>query len=304
MLFSGCSSSNFTDDMKNHPSHHHHHHHHQELSGDDQTKKPKKDTSTTDHTTTTTKSLTKTTGDGATIEVARRPRGRPPGSKNKPKPPLVITRDAEPPAAMRTHILEISTGHDIVDAIASFARRRSIGLCVLAGSGSVSNVTLRQPMQTPAAAVVLRGRFEILSLSGSMLPPSLPTIQGGVSVSLAGPQGQVIGGMVAGPLLASGTVVVVAAGFENPSFDRLPEDNDGEDTTAVNVSPGGEGCEADAQAHHHHHHHHHQHHHQHHRHEHELNAPPAESCGMAMYSSDAIWTPTPRPPPPPPPSRY
>ncbi|XP_039144491.1 AT-hook motif nuclear-localized protein 17-like [Dioscorea cayenensis subsp. rotundata] len=302
MLFSGCNNNNFTDDMKNHSSHHH-----QELSGDDQTKRSKKNTSISDL---TTKTLTKTTGDGATIEVARRPRGRPPGSKNKPKPPLIITRDSEPPpAAMRTHILEISTGHDIVDAIASFARRRSIGLCVLAGSGSVSNVTLRQPMQTPATAIVLRGRFEILSLSGSMLPPSLPTMQGGVSVSLAGPQGQVIGGMVAGPLLASGTVVVVAAGFENPTFTRLPDDNDndGDDNTAVDVSTGGEGCEADAHHHHHHHHHQHQqqhHHNQHHRHEHELNAPPAESCGMTMYGSDPIWAPTPRPPQPPPASRY
>ncbi|KAJ6930373.1 hypothetical protein NC652_014023 [Populus alba x Populus x berolinensis] len=43
--------------------------------------------------------------DGATIEVVRRPRGRPPGSKNKPKPPVIITREPEP--AMSPYILEV-----------------------------------------------------------------------------------------------------------------------------------------------------------------------------------------------------
>ncbi|PRQ30552.1 hypothetical protein RchiOBHm_Chr5g0025921 [Rosa chinensis] len=38
-----------------------------------------------------------------TSEVVRRPRGRPPGSKNKPKPPVIITRDTEP--AMSPYIL-------------------------------------------------------------------------------------------------------------------------------------------------------------------------------------------------------
>lgn len=37
-----------------------------------------------------------TVNDGESIEVARQPRGRPPESKNKPKPPIVITREPEP----------------------------------------------------------------------------------------------------------------------------------------------------------------------------------------------------------------
>ena len=82
-------------------------------------------------------------GDGATIEVVRRPRGRPPGSKNKPKPPVIITRDPEP--AMSPYILEVSGGNDVVEAIAQFSRRKNMGICVLTGSGTVANVTLRQP---------------------------------------------------------------------------------------------------------------------------------------------------------------
>ena len=45
--------------------------------------------------------------DGATIEIGRRPRGRPPGSKNKPKaqPQIIINHSSDP--AMSPHILEI-----------------------------------------------------------------------------------------------------------------------------------------------------------------------------------------------------
>ncbi|KAJ6809013.1 putative AT-hook motif nuclear-localized protein 29 [Iris pallida] len=57
---------------------------------------------------------------------SRRPRGRPAGSKNKPKPPIIITRES--PNALRSHVLEIATGADIVDAVNSFARRRQRGV--------------------------------------------------------------------------------------------------------------------------------------------------------------------------------
>ncbi|KAG6400427.1 hypothetical protein SASPL_137258 [Salvia splendens] len=73
--------------------------------------------------------------DGATIEVVRRPRGRPPGSKNKPKPPVIITRDAAEPA-MSPYVLELPGGVDIVDSTARFCRKRNIGLCLLSGSGA------------------------------------------------------------------------------------------------------------------------------------------------------------------------
>ena len=57
----------------------------------------------------------------------------------------------------------------------------------------------------------LQGRFEILSLSGSFLPMESGNIYGrtgGLSVSLAGPDGRVIGGGVAGLLMAASPVQV------------------------------------------------------------------------------------------------
>lgn len=59
----------------------------------------------------------------------------------------------------------------------------------------------------------MQGRFEILSLSGSFLPQENDGIcsrTGGLSVSLAGPDGRVIGGGVAGMLMAAGPVQVIS----------------------------------------------------------------------------------------------
>ncbi|GJN39608.1 hypothetical protein PR202_gb28737 [Eleusine coracana subsp. coracana] len=158
--------------------------------------------------------------------VARRPRGRPPGSKNKPKPPVIITRESA--NALRAHILEVAAGCDVFEALTAYARRRQRGVCVLSAAGTVANVTLRQPQSSqpggPASPAVatLHGRFEILSLAGSFLPPPAPPGATSLAAFLAGGQGQVVGGSVAGALVAAGPVVVVAASFSNVAYERLP----------------------------------------------------------------------------------
>lgn len=56
-----------------------------------------------------------------------------------------------------------------------------------------------------------QGRFEILSLSGSFMPTENQGTRsrtGGMSVSLASPDGRVVGGGVAGLLIAAGPVQV------------------------------------------------------------------------------------------------
>ncbi|KAI4318594.1 hypothetical protein MLD38_032275 [Melastoma candidum] len=168
-----------------------------------------------------------------TAPSGRRPKGRPPGSKNKPKPPIVVTR--ETPNTLRSHVLEVATGSDIVHEVNDYARRRCRGVCILSGKGVVANVTIRQPHNATAAAsgsggggsvVTLHGRFEILSLTGTALPPPAPPGANGLSIFLAGSQGQVVGGNVAGPLVASGPVVLMASSFANTMYDRLPLEGD------------------------------------------------------------------------------
>lgn len=171
------------------------------------------------------------------VEIGnRRPRGRPPGSKNKPKPPIFVTRDS--PNALRSHVMEVAGGADVAESVAQFARRRQRGVCVLSGSGSVANVTLRQPA-APGAVVALHGRFEILSLTGAFLPGPAPLGSTGLTVYLAGGQGQVVGGSVVGSLVAAGPVMVIAATFANATYERLPLEEDDEAGSGGHGGAGG-----------------------------------------------------------------
>ncbi|KAL7127715.1 hypothetical protein ABFS83_14G269900 [Erythranthe nasuta] len=215
---------------------------------------------------------------GATIEVVRRPRGRPPGSKNKAKPPVIITRDSSEPS-MSPYVLELPPGVDVIESTASFCRKRNMGLSVLNGNGVVANVTIKQPSTTPGATVTFHGRFDILSISATILPAgALPVGNGSFTISLAGPQGQVVGGHVVGPLISAGTIYLIAASFNRPSFDRLQMAVDHVDAAAIE---GGQN--------------------------HHRDSPKAvsggDSGGTPIYSyqpSDVIWAPTARQPQPPP----
>ncbi|KAF8406751.1 hypothetical protein HHK36_008843 [Tetracentron sinense] len=172
----------------------------------------------------------------AAAASSRRARGRPPGSKNKPKPPIIVTRDS--PNALRSHVLEVAAGAEIMECVSNYARRRGRGVCVLSGGGAVTNVTLRQPASPAGTIVTLHGRFEILSLSGTVLPPPAPPGAGGLTIFLAGGQGQVVGGSVVGPLIALGPVVLMAASFANAMFERLPlEEEEEEEEAPVQVQP-------------------------------------------------------------------
>ncbi|CAL9170960.1 unnamed protein product, partial [Musa hybrid cultivar] len=167
----------------------------------------------------------------------RRPRGRPPGSKNKPKPPIIVTCDS--PNSLHSHVLEVAGGADVVECVTEYARRRGRGVSVLSGSGDVVDVGLRQPGALPPGSVVttLRGRFEILSLTGTILPPPTPPGASGLTVFLAGGQGQVMGGSVVGPLVAAGPVVLNAASFANAMYERLPLEGE-EEAAAEGQQPG------------------------------------------------------------------
>lgn len=108
----------------------------------------------------------------------------------------------------------------------------------MSGTGIVTNVNLRQPA-SPGAIVTLHGRFEILSLAGSFLPPPAPPAASGLTIYLAGGQGQVVGGSVVGALMASGPVVIMAASFSNAAYERLPLEEDDQNDHSLPVPGGG-----------------------------------------------------------------
>ncbi|KAI4365331.1 hypothetical protein MLD38_021324 [Melastoma candidum] len=71
----------------------------------------------------------------------RRPRWRPPGSRNKPKHPVVVPMDT--PNVLSSHLLEVESGSDIIRAVDDYACHRGRGICILSGIGAVANVTVR-----------------------------------------------------------------------------------------------------------------------------------------------------------------
>lgn len=122
--------------------------------------------------------------------------------------------------------MEVNTGCNVFDSIATYARKCQRGICILRGTGTVINVNLRQPA-TGSAVITLYDRFEILSLWGLFLPPPAPPGATSLSIFLAGGQGQVIGGKVVGSLIAYGPVIVIASSFTNVGYERLPLDDGG-----------------------------------------------------------------------------
>ncbi|GKU88367.1 hypothetical protein SLEP1_g2643 [Rubroshorea leprosula] len=113
------------------------------------------------------------------------------------------------------HVITVNAGEDVTMKVISFSQQGPRAICILSANGVISNVTLRQP-DSSGGTLTYEGRFEILSLSGSFMPTETQGTRsrsGGMSVSLASPDGRVVGGGVAGLLVAAGPVQVVVGSF-------------------------------------------------------------------------------------------
>ncbi|WJX11583.1 hypothetical protein P8452_02179 [Trifolium repens] len=115
------------------------------------------------------------------------------------------------------HVVTVYTGEDVGGKILSFAQKSPRGgICILSANGAISKVALRQLGSSGGDILTYEGRFEILSLSGSYTVSDnsgMRTREGGLSVSLAGPDGRVIGGAVAGLLTAAGPIQIIVGSF-------------------------------------------------------------------------------------------
>ncbi|KAB2626273.1 DNA-binding protein ESCAROLA [Pyrus ussuriensis x Pyrus communis] len=141
----------------------------------------------------------------------KKSRGRPPGSSKKQQ----LDALGAPGFGFTPHVITVKAGEDVWSKIMSFSQNGPRAVCILSATGAISNVTLRQPA-TSGGTVTYEGRFEILSLSGSFLLSEIGgqrSRTGGLSVSLSGPDGRVLGGGVAGLLTAACPVQVVVGSF-------------------------------------------------------------------------------------------
>ncbi|XP_058746782.1 AT-hook motif nuclear-localized protein 15-like [Vicia villosa] len=142
---------------------------------------------------------------------AGRHMGRPSGSKNKPKPPMIIMENSI--ADMENIILEIPIGNDVVETIIDFAKRHEARIVVVNGSGLVSDVTLLLP-NSRIPAFQLDGPFNVLSLAGAYLNPDYAAF----SLQLSGSRGQVFGGVIGGKINAASDIHISASLFKRPEF--------------------------------------------------------------------------------------
>ncbi|KAF3331143.1 putative lysozyme-like protein [Carex littledalei] len=140
-------------------------------------------------------------------------RGRPLGSTNKKR--QIASPLGSAGIGFTPHVITVKAGEDVSSKIMSFSQHGPRAVCILSANGAISNVTLRQAA-TSGGTVTYEGRFEILSLSGSFLlseSGGQRSRMGGLSVSLAGPDGRVLGGGVAGLLTAASPVQVIIGSF-------------------------------------------------------------------------------------------
>ncbi|CAI9755378.1 unnamed protein product [Fraxinus pennsylvanica] len=146
---------------------------------------------------------------------------RPVGSAGKPQHPRMESESfgewvsCSVGANFTPHIITVNAGEDVTMKVISFSQQGPRAICILSANGVISSVTLRQP-DSSGGTLTYEGRFEILSLTGSFMPSETGGIRnrsGGMSVSLASPDGRVVGGGVAGLLVAASPVQIVVGSF-------------------------------------------------------------------------------------------
>ncbi|TKW33848.1 hypothetical protein SEVIR_2G266100v4 [Setaria viridis] len=177
---------------------------------------------------------TPSTAPSASPDGAKK-RGRPKGSTNKKHVPALGSAGA----GFTPHVIFVKAGEDVSAKIMSFSQHGTRAVCILSANGAISNVTLRQSA-TSGGTVTYEGRFEILSLSGSFLLSENGghrSRTGGLSVSLAGPDGRVLGGSVAGLLTAASPVQIVAGSFNTDGKKEPPKQQQQQQQQQLAPSP-------------------------------------------------------------------
>uniref|UniRef100_A0ACD5XTA3 Uncharacterized protein n=1 Tax=Avena sativa TaxID=4498 RepID=A0ACD5XTA3_AVESA len=111
------------------------------------------------------------------------------------------------------HVIIVPAGEDVAARIMSFSQKGPRSVCILSANGTISTVAFNQPGSS-GSTFNYEGLFEILQLTGSFtMAEEGRRRTGGLSVSLAGPDGRVVGGVVAGTLRAATPIQVIVSSF-------------------------------------------------------------------------------------------
>uniref|UniRef100_A0A0R0FLQ1 AT-hook motif nuclear-localized protein n=1 Tax=Glycine max TaxID=3847 RepID=A0A0R0FLQ1_SOYBN len=132
---------------------------------------------------------------------AKKHRGRPPGSGKKQLDALGAGGVGFTP-----HVIMVESGEDITAKIMAFSQQGPRTVCILSAIGAIGNVTLRQPAMSGGIAT-----YEVLC--SNLKITVIVAEHALLNVTLAGSDGRVLGGGVAGTLTAASTVQVIVGSF-------------------------------------------------------------------------------------------
>ncbi|KAK8449496.1 hypothetical protein SEVIR_7G229500v4 [Setaria viridis] len=164
-------------------------------------------------------------GGGSNSNPDGKRRGRPPGSGKKKQ----LDALGSSGTSFTPHIITVKPNEDVASKIMAFSQQGPRTTCIISANGALCTATLRQPA-TSGGIVTYEGHFDILSLSGSFLlaeDGDTRSRTGGLSVALAGSDGRIVGGCVAGMLMAATPVQVVVGSFiaegKKPKEEQQPK---------------------------------------------------------------------------------
>ncbi|XP_023553884.1 AT-hook motif nuclear-localized protein 8-like [Cucurbita pepo subsp. pepo] len=178
-------------------------------------------------------------------QPVRKPRGRPRGSGKKQTNALGSSGTSFTPYAVLA-----KPGEDVVAKILSYSQQGTRTAFILSANGTISNATLRHSALS-GGSVTYKGQFEIISLSGPIFPlenNETGSRTGGLNVLLAGSDGQVLGGGVAGMLMAGSQVQVIVGNFleDDKNFNTTSMLNSGSSSAPLQMMNFGGGGGGDA----------------------------------------------------------
>ncbi|KAL5215554.1 hypothetical protein ABZP36_006955 [Zizania latifolia] len=174
-------------------------------------------------------------GAGSNSNPDGKRRGRPPGSGKKKQ----LDALGSSGTSFTPHIITVKPNEDVASKIMAFSQQGPRTTCIISANGALCTATLRQPA-TSGGIVTYEGHFDILSLSGSFLlaeDGDTRSRTGGLSVALAGSDGRIVGGCVAGMLMAATPVQVVVGSFIAEGKKTKEEQGKREPATVTTPTP-------------------------------------------------------------------
>ncbi|XP_056865503.1 AT-hook motif nuclear-localized protein 13 isoform X2 [Raphanus sativus] len=168
-------------------------------------------------------------------------RGRPPGPVKKQLNALGGAGTPFIPV-----IIKVEAGEDIAAKIVGYTHQGPGGVVILSALGAVSSAVLQSSNPNiPSAVVKYEGQYEIVAMSGSFLNTESNgtlTSTDNLSVTLANHNGNIVGGSVAGMLVAGSQVQVVVGIFvpERANLSAGRVENNPE-TASASASASGVG---------------------------------------------------------------